>query len=176
MDRQDFAAYDIAVLDLNWGSDYQTKCKEGTYRMLVHQGKFDPRKWEDVWTTTDSSRVVDGAVSLEHVVGNILLKQSPAAQMKIVMLHAPDVYNFEYMKASFQKKGLLMKIYNPTITPPPKNVSYKFLSRFEDVKGMHPRNHLIDTLSKEYNSLEHHPHFHGQDRYVAVYMSADGRS
>jgi hypothetical protein len=174
LDRQDFAAYDIAVLDLNWGSDYQTKCKEGTYRMLVHQGKFDPRKWEDVWTTTDSSRVVDGAVSLEHVVGNILLKQSPAAQMKIVMLHAPDVYNFEYMKASFQKKGLLMKIYNPTITPPPKNVSYKFLSRFEDVKGVHTRNSLIDTLSKEYIDLEHHPHFHGQDRYVAVFR--DGRS
>jgi hypothetical protein len=81
------------------------------------------------------------------------------------------MYDFAYMKCQFHEKGLNMIIHDPTITHPASNLTYAFLSKFEAVKGLHPREHLINTYSPEYKHLSHYKHFHGEDRFVAVYRS-----
>lgn len=178
LDRNDFDEYDIVVLDPNWGSDYQEKCKPGAYRMLVRRGKFDPNSWEDVWTTSDashSSRVTaEGADSLESVVAKILSHQGAGEGNMIVLVQVPSIYDFKYMKNCFKEEGLEMKIYDPSITPPPSNISPQFLRRFEPNNGAHERHHLINTFSEEYKGLQHYHHYHGKDRYVAVYRANRG--
>ncbi len=170
VDRKDLHKYNIVTLEPNWGKDYK-KCPKGAYRMLVHKGKFDPNQWDDVcWTTRDGDQHED-TVSLESLAAGILLPEGKETKTMIVLLHVPDMYDFAYMKCQFHEKGLNMIIHDPTITHPASNLTYAFLSKFEAVKGLHPREHLINTYSPEYKHLSHYKHFHGEDRFVAVYRS-----
>lgn len=170
LDRKDFFKYDIVVLEPNWGDNYHEKCAPGSYRMLLRKGNFDRNTWERVWMTrgnVDDSSCMTHSVSLEDVVTSIL--KEPNTKVNIVLLHVPSVYEFEYMQSEFQKQGLAMQIYDPTQVTPVSNISYDFLSKFEAIDSKHARDHLIHTFSEEYKNLSTFKHYHGEDRYVAVY-------
>lgn len=175
LDRKDLGTYDIVVLDPNWGDNYHEECKPGEYRLLVRGEAFEVDRWDDVWTTTQSLHTKsekEHAVPLESIAAGILLPKNSQTKTKIVFLHVPSVYDFEYMRSEFKKKGLEMKVYDPTITTPACNVSYGFLGKFVGKeKGSQAREDLIHEFSKEYKELSHYYQYSGEDRFVAVYKA-----